>query len=224
MTDMRLTESQFVREHLKTELEQSRKELDKASQALKNYKEKHAIFLYESEYTSDLKVVSELAVELAKSEAALLGSKNTLSQMTLEARRQGLLRSMKAWEADRTRLPGIEHDLKELELNVQVALTAYKVIDKEFTEADLKHSYPMPEIVMVSHAVPPEAPSSPARITILLVALLGGLVAGVSLAVFLEYLNRRVRSVDDVEDFVGVKVLATIPRVSRSNWDRAGRQ
>jgi len=66
---------------------------------------------------------------------------------------------------------------------------------------------------LVSQAVPPRLPSSPARATIALVSLLGALVVSVGLAFFLEYLNRRVRDIRDMEDFVGVTVLATIPRV-----------
>jgi capsular polysaccharide biosynthesis protein len=75
---------------------------------------------------------------------------------------------------------------------------------------------------MVSQAIPPQLPSTPKREIIVLAALLGGLVIGVALAFLLEYRNRGVRGVEDVEDFIGVKVLATIPRVSGRRWQHAG--
>ena len=93
-------------------------------------------------------------------------------------------------------------------------MTAYEVIAKQYTEAEIKHSYVMPEARLVSAAVAPRLPSSPQRGVIALVCLLSGLTIGIGIAVVFEYLNRRVRDIQDVEDFVGVKVLATIPRVS----------
>src|SRR5207244_13396563 len=104
----------------------------------------------------------------------------------------------------------------------KVALTAYEIVDKEFKEADIKYSYAMPEVRLVSQAVAPRLPSSPIPVKIALIALLGGLVVAVGLAFFLEYLNRGVRGIDDIEDFVGVKVLATIPRISPRRWRHAG--
>ena len=107
-------------------------------------------------------------------------------------------------------------------MEVQNALTAYQVIEKEFQEAELKNSYQTPEIRLVSQAVPSQLPSSPGRFTIALASLLAGLVVAVGLAFFLEYLDRQVRGVRDVEDFVGVKVLGTIPRVAQRRWRQAG--
>jgi capsular polysaccharide biosynthesis protein len=41
------------------------------------------------------------------------------------------------------------------------------------------------------------------------------LLAGVAVAFFLEYHNQTVRGLKDIEDFVGLKVIATVPRVPR---------
>jgi capsular polysaccharide biosynthesis protein len=38
-----------------------------------------------------------------------------------------------------------------------------------------------------------------------------GLLAGIALAFFLEYMNRTARGINDVENFVGLKVIGTIP-------------
>ena len=42
------------------------------------------------------------------------------------------------------------------------------------------------------------------------------------LAFVREYLNRGIRSIHDIEDFVGVRVIATIPHVFRRRWRHAG--
>jgi uncharacterized protein involved in exopolysaccharide biosynthesis len=222
MEGIRSSEAQYARDQLATQLEQSRRHVDSARQRLQSYKEAHSVFIYDSEYTAKLKVIGDLEVELAKAEAALAGSQNTLSTASLAARRTRLVRSLRDHEAELAPLPRLEHELKQLELEVQNALTAYQVIEKEFQEAELKNSYQTPEIRLVSQAVPPQLPSSPGRFTIATASLFAGLVVAVGLAFFLEYLDRQVRGVRDVEDFVGVKVLGTIPRVAQRRWRQAG--
>jgi succinoglycan biosynthesis transport protein ExoP len=142
--------------------------------------------------------------------------------VSLAARRARLIRSLNEQKAELVPLPRIERELKQLELDVKTADAAYQIVDKEFQEADIKNSYAMPEVGLVSEAVAPRLPSSPRRGYIALASLIGGLVVALCLAFFLEYLNRRVRWIHDIEDFVGVKVLATIPRVSRRRWRHAG--
>jgi len=222
MEEIHLAEGRHVRDQLQSQLEQSQRQLDSARERLENYKKAHSVFLYETEYTAKLRVISDLEVELAKAEAALVGSQSTPSTVSLAAKRARLSRSLREQEAERAPLPGIERELKQLELDVKVALTAYEAVDKELKEADIKLSYAMPEVRLVSQADAPQLPTSPVRLKIAGVSLLSGLVMGVGLAFFLEYINRRVRGIRDVEEFVGVKVLATIPRISRIRWRHAG--
>jgi uncharacterized protein involved in exopolysaccharide biosynthesis len=221
VNDLRLSEAGYQRDHLKTELEQSRQQLIAARGRLESYKKAHSVFLYEPEYESKLKVIAELQVELAKAEAALVGSQNTLLNVSLAAKRARIIRLIGEREGELAPLPAIERELKQLELDVKTAASAYEFVDKEFREADIKLSSAMPEARLVSQADPPRLPSSPLRGTIALASLFCGLVVGIGLSLFLEYLNRRVRGIHDVEAFVGVKVLATIPRVSQSRWRAA---
>jgi hypothetical protein len=48
-------------------------------------------------------------------------------------------------------------------------------------------------------------------------------MVGLGLRFLLEYLNGRVHGIQGVEDFVDVKVPATVARMSRRRWRRAGR-
>jgi uncharacterized protein involved in exopolysaccharide biosynthesis len=221
MGEIRQSETRHVRDQLETQLKQSRRQLESARQQLEDYKKAHSVFLYESEYDSKLKVISDLQIELAKAEQALVGSQNTLSKVGLTAKRTLLVRLIAEREAELGPMPKLEHGLSQLAEDVKTAATAYEIVDKEVKEADIKYSYAMPEVRLVSEAAIPHLPSSPARGIIGLASLVSGLVAGIGLALFTEYLNRRVRGIEDVEDFVGIKVLATIPRMSGSRWRRA---
>jgi uncharacterized protein involved in exopolysaccharide biosynthesis len=223
MEEIRQSESQHIRDHLKEQLEQSQRQLESARESLENYKKTQAVFLYETEYNSKLKVISELEVELAKLEDALVGSQSTLSAVSLTAKRARLIKSLNEMKAGLLPLPGIEREFKRREQDVKVALTAYEIVEKEFKEADIKHSSPMPEVRLVSQAAQPNLPSSPLRGMIALIGALGGLVVGIGIAFILEYVNRGVRGIHDVEEFVGVKVLATIPRISLRQWRSVAR-
>ena len=222
MGGMRSSQGQYMYKELQPQLEQGRRQLDAARERLENYKKAHSTFLYEHEYDAKLKVISDLQVELAKADAALVGGQNTFSTASLAAKRARIVRSLQDEKAELAPMPGLERELKQLEQNVNDALSAYETLDKEYREARINNASATPDVQRVSQAVAPHLPSGPARIKIALASLAGGLVVGVGLAFLLEYLNRRVRSVDDVEDYVGVKVLATIPRVPNNRWRGVG--
>ena len=203
VNELRVSEARSQGDHLKEEFEHSRQQVTDARERLERYKQAHSVFSYQAEYEAKLKVISELEVELAKAEAALVGSQNTLSNVSLAAKRARLIRSIEERKAELVSLPETERQFKQLEQDLTTALTAYDIVQKQIKQADINQSYAMPEVRVVSEAVAPRIPSSPARGTITLASLLAGLVVAVGLAFFLEYLNRRVRGIDDIEDLLG---------------------
>lgn len=78
-------------------------------------------------------------------------------------------------------------------------------------DAEIK-SDARPEARLISPASVPRLPSHPRRELIVLASLITGLLAGVGLAFFLEYINRTVRGISDIENVLGLKVIGTIPR------------
>jgi uncharacterized protein involved in exopolysaccharide biosynthesis len=216
--EMRQSETGLQGGHLKAELEQSKQRLDATRARLESFKEAHAVFLPNTEYDAKLKVIGDLEVELAKTDAILVSSQNTLLTLSMKARRARLVQSLQERQAELAPLPGIERELTQLEQDVRDALTAYEVVDKEFREADMTRSAAVPEVQAVSAAIAPRLPTSPVRGTIALASFISGLVVAGALGFFLEYQNRRVRGIQDVEEIVGVKVLATIPRIALNRW------
>ena len=59
----------------------------------------------------------------------------------------------------------------------------------------------------------PEKPIKPNRNKILLIGALGGLVLGLGLTWFRESLDQSFRTVSELEDDLGIPVLATIPNL-----------
>jgi len=211
---LRLSEAGNHLEYLKTELQRKRERLITARERLKSYKETHSFFLPETEYDAKLKVITELQIELAKADAKLVGSRNTLSTVSLAAQRSRFIELLDQRKSELIPLPSLERELKQLEQDVKDASTAYEIVDRSYGEAELKVSYTMPEVRLISEAFPPHVPSSPKRAIISLAALFAGSTIAIGYVLLLEYMNRRLRSAEEVEHFVGLKVLATIPATS----------
>lgn len=220
--ELRVSEGKTQAEHLRGDLEQSRQKVEEARKRLETYKAEHSVFLYKPEYDAKLRVISELEVDLARADAALVGSENTLAKASLAAKRQQLARSLNNRKAELASLPEIERQLLQREEGLKAALASYEIVDKAYQEAELNQTYAIPEVGLVSAAVVPRLPTSPRRAVITGVSFLAGLVVAVSLAFFLEYLNRGVRNIRDIEEFVGLKVLTTIPAIPRRRWRLAG--
>jgi uncharacterized protein involved in exopolysaccharide biosynthesis len=209
---MRSAEAKDEAGQLKTDLEQSRQRLVSARQSLQDYKVSHQVFLYQPEYEAKLKVISDLAVELAKLDESMAAG--TLEAGTYAKRRARLAQSIDEEQAQLAPLPTIERELQLRQSDVDVANTAYATVAKELRDAEIK-SDPMPEARLISLAFVSELPTKPRRVVIAGVSLLAGLLVGVALAFFLKYIDRKVRGVNDIEDFVGLKVIATIPRLMK---------
>ncbi len=74
---------------------------------------------------------------------------------------------------------------------------------------------PRTSVELVDAAEAPSRPVSPNLIVNLLLSFILGLGAGVSLAYFIEYLDTSVKTVDDVEHYLGLPVLGVVPQKVR---------
>src|ERR1700730_17692140 len=218
MDTMRTAEAKDSADRLKTELERSRQRLVDARESLRDYKASHGVFLYQPEYDAKLRVISDLTVELAKLDESLAA--DTFVAKTYAKVRARLLKILDENRADLASLPAIERELQLRQADVDVANTTYGTVAKELKDAEIK-SDAMPEARLISPAFVPQLPSHPRRVIIVLASLLTGLLVGVALAFFLEYINRRIRGIKDIEDFVGLKVIGTIPTSSTDHVSQA---
>ncbi len=213
MEKMRASEGKDSAVRLEGELVESRQRLVDARESLRKYKEEHGVFLYQPEYEQKLKVIADLTVELAKLDATY--ANETLGAGTIEAntyakKRERLLKALNENQTDLAALPTVERELQLRQADVDVADTTYGTVAKELKDAELTADA-LPDARLISPASVPDLPSSPRRGIIVAASLMIGLLAGVALAFFLEYMNRTARGIDDVENFVGLKVIGTIP-------------
>src|SRR5262249_30918362 len=72
-------------------------------------------------------------------------------------------------------------------------------------------------IRIVDHATVPRRPVSPDKVSLLLMGLIGGPLLGVGFVFFLEYLDNRIRTPDEVREHLGLPTLGLVPRLDKSN-------
>jgi len=209
LENMRSSEATDAADRLKSELEQSRERLVAARESLRDYKASHGVFLYKEEYDAKLRVISDLTVELAKLDQSL--AVGTFDAKTFEKKRATLLKILEEKRAELVPLPMVERELLLRQSDIEVANTTYETVAKQLKDVQIKADA-LSEARLISPAFIPQTPEKPRRDIYAGAALLAGLVVGLVLTFFLEYINRTVRGISDVEDFVGLKVVATIPR------------
>jgi succinoglycan biosynthesis transport protein ExoP len=107
----------------------------------------------------------------------------------------------------------------------------YDGLLQKLKEATLTAGLRSSNLHIVDPALVPATPSRPQKARNILLALLVGLVGGIGLAIFREYLDNTVKSPDDIETLTGLPSLAVVPslpglngsssRLSRFVRDRA---
>lgn len=216
MSELNTSETAYIVGRLTARLKESKNGLVTARRRLESFKMENSVYQQEVEYDKKLEVITQLEVELENLSAEIAVNQSTLSNQDLLIKRDALQRIVDGRRAALTSQAELERKLALLRLDVQVANSAYEAVANELEELEIKSKSRAPEIRMVSRAVPPSLPTQPIRVRYALLALLTAIVVGTVLAFFLEYIDQKIRSVDDVEDVLGMRVLATIPRFPHS--------
>lgn len=125
--------------------------------------------------------------------------------------KEGQLRAaIEAQKRKLLQLKGGQDDLSVLQRDVEAARSAYDNVVRRYNQTSLESQIDQTNVSVLNPAVEPGAPSSPDFRKNGLITLLASLLAGAGAAILLEFLDRRVRTVRDLEDMLQVPVLAVI--------------
>jgi polysaccharide biosynthesis transport protein len=91
----------------------------------------------------------------------------------------------------------------------------YKNVLQRIQQMGVTERTPLSNINVVENAAPPLSPSSPRKLLDLAISGLVALVFGLSLSFVLEHLDNRLKSSDDVEDYLHLPTLAIAPDFRR---------
>ncbi len=104
----------------------------------------------------------------------------------------------------------------EAESNKQL----YDGLLQKLKEASISAGLRSSNIRIVDPALAPSSPSRPQKGRNILMAFVVGLIGGVGLAFFREYLDNTVKSPDDIENLAGLPSLAVVPAMPSMNGHR----
>ena len=99
----------------------------------------------------------------------------------------------------------------------------YDGLFQKLKEAGITAGLKSSNIRVVDPALTPSSPSRPQRARNILLAILVGLVGGVGLALFREYLDNTIKSPDDIEALAGLPSLAVVPSLPGLNGNYSRR-
>ena len=101
------------------------------------------------------------------------------------------------------------------ERNANVQRDILTALRARITQTGIEVEVPRTTVEIVEEAEAPDRPSSPLVVLNIFLSVVLGLLAGTGLAFFVEYLDVSIKTVDEVEKYLGLPVLAVIPQQSR---------
>jgi exopolysaccharide transport family protein len=114
--------------------------------------------------------------------------------------------------------------LHELRREAEANRTLYESYLARYKEASAQESLEMPDSRVVTRASIPLAPSFPKSTLIIGIALALGFGVGCAGAFLADYLDRRVKTLDQAEDLLGLPALAAVPLVDARDLARLAKR
>ena len=140
--------------------------------------------------------------------------RNEADMKALSAKRQALKVRLAAYEDELEQLNRIELTHNQLEQEVSVNMENFRLYLAKFEESRISNAMDTEKMANVSLIEPARAPLKPVSpkvlLNLVLSVFLGGF-GGLGLALFLEYLDDSLEKIEDVEEYLKVPVLASIP-------------
>jgi len=108
-------------------------------------------------------------------------------------------------------VPARTIDLMRLQREVTSAGELYTSLNKAYEDSKLAEASAIPDVEVVDRAGVPQAPSRNTAPRVLLMAIFGGLGAGLALALLLDRLDPRFRYPEQASDELGLPIIGTVP-------------
>ncbi|MCG8563863.1 MAG: aldo/keto reductase, partial [Desulfobacterales bacterium] len=129
----------------------------------------------------------------------------------LLARERNLEKTIAEFDSDALNTSSKELKYTILQRNVNTSQNLYDLMVSRVKESNILQSSDTSNLRVVEAAQPALKPVSPKRGRDLLLSLVLGLVFGVGLAFFLNYLDRSVQTEDDIRTLYNLPVLSVVP-------------
>ncbi len=138
---------------------------------------------------------------------------------TINRQREAEIRA--AYEAQRQRVLQLKQQRDEASgilREVDTAQKAYDSVQARLNQTSLESASNQTNVSVLNPAVEPAEPSSPKLFLNALIGVFLGTMVGIATVLVIEMTNRRVRSIQDVTNTLGVPVIGIMPRPDSRGW------
>lgn len=127
------------------------------------------------------------------------------------ARKQAIDKIMAEGEQQIVKLPAKEQGLVKVMRDANVAQEIYIMLAKRYEEARISEVMEPTDVQIIDKAIMPEKPIKPKKLLNIVIGAMLGIFAGIGLAFLSEYMNKTIRTTDDVKQYLDLPVLGSIP-------------
>jgi uncharacterized protein involved in exopolysaccharide biosynthesis len=146
--------------------------------------------------------------------------KNEANLKSLSARRQTLNLQLNDYQSHLGKLNQIEAYHNQIQQELEVVRENYRLYLTKFEESrisDAMDTEKIANVSLVEAAQPPIKPVPLPRRVIVLIGLFLGIFGGIGFAIFTEYLDDTLEQPEDVEAYLEIPVLTSIPEFASKN-------
>lgn len=180
-------------------------ELDVEYSRLQNvFKSKHPRII---EVRTNIRDIKNKFLEELKKESEALKSKGTV----LKAREQAMLLTINELETEAMDINKKEFTYSILKRNVDTNKKLYDVLLSKLEESNITNEIIPSNIRVVEDAILPKYPIKPNKKRALILSILIGLMAGAGASFLWEYLDRSLRTEEDIQRYLDLPTLAVVP-------------
>lgn len=193
-----------------------RKRLEDAQARLTNYQQEQGIVAIDERLDTETSKLNELVKDYLAAQSDTYDVKsrqlgeNHPEYLRAIKREQSVRFSLDAQKKRVLELKKQRDQLSVLAREVDNEQNAYENMLKSYYQTRMESQFNQTNISILNPAVPPSSPSSPKVLLNLVSAVFLGMILGFILAFLFEFLDRRVRSEQDVDELLDTNVLATI--------------
>ncbi len=175
----------------------------------KVYKPKHPKIV---QITTDIQNVRQKLTQELRKELDNLRTERAV----LVSREQVLQSTMKDFEQEAMDTNKKEMRYNILERNVEMNKNLYDTLLSRVKEADLSGEIDVSNIRITEKATMPQFPVRPNKKRNLALGIIFGLMLGVGISFLREYMDRTIRTEDDVQRYLNLPVLSVIPKAEQA--------